>query len=255
MADFTPLTSLVQAGAPGSSAHVVPAGSYDSSGGPGAGVTCLQPVSYKREEASTASTVYVPPNVGGAPGAPPRTTTLYPENTRMGAPGTAIAPPAHPPAAPHNQQPHMQPYQPGAHQQQPQQRVAFGGGHELPPNPRLDPAGEVYTHVPRVPPSSPFGASGFNQRVFLQQQAELAEFQESKRRAALYAQLFQSGLFPFLAGLLFLLFTCAPVHEAVLRILTPFGLVHEAGGGLTLAGQVAQSALFGFVFSFAVYLT
>ena len=253
--NFTSLTSLVQTTGAASSAHVTPAGS-GVDGAPAAGVvTSLQPMSFKRDETAPPSIAYIPPNVSFPGGPPPGVrTSMYPENTRMGAPGAAL------PGAPQQQQqlqpapqqpPAGQQYQPPA-QQHP--RMAYGGGQDMATNPRLDPAGEAFTYLPRTPASSPYGSAAYHQRVYSMQQAELAEFQESKRRAILYSRIFQSGLFPFLAGILFLVFTCAPVHEAMLRVLAPFGLVHDTGGGLTLSGQVVQSCLFGFAFSFAAYM-
>lgn len=195
---------------------------------------------------------YVPPNphpVGGAVAG-----RMYPENTRMGAQAQP----------PQQQQQQPAPHDPAAAEQQaggvfrppanPHLRMAFGGGAELGQNPRLDPAGEVHSHVPRVPSGSPFAAPGFSRNVYLQHQAELAEFHESKRRAVLYGRLFQSGLFPMVAALLFLLFCSAPALEAVQRAFAPFGLASDAGGGLTFAGRALHAALFGFVFSFAIYL-
>lgn len=244
--DYTPIISLMQQPGPGSSAHVASAGNFDSGGG---GIVTQ---SFKRAEAPTLPSTYQPPTphgpVGAAAGGMLRS-PLYPENTRQGAPDSAIM--QQQPLMSAGQYPAMQPFQPSPSHQP---RAPLGGGQELPPNPRLDPAGEVFTHVPRVPPASPFAASGFNHRAYMQHQAELADFHESKRRAAQYSRLFQSGLFPFLAGLLFLLFTCTPAQDALLRIFAPFGLVSESGGGFTLAGKVVLSVLFGVAFSFGVYL-
>lgn len=234
-ADFTPLTSLI---APPS-----------SSGGAG-GATCLPPTSIQRPEPlPLADARYVVMNPHPPTGAVAG--RMYPENTRLSAqpqqqqqqqtnvvphdPAAAAASGGafHPPASPHP-------------------RMAFGGGAELGQNPRLDPAGEVHTHIPRPQPGSQFASPGYSRNVYMQHQAELAEFHESKRRAVLYGRLFQSGLFPMVAALLFLLFCSAPAMEAVQRAFTPLGL--SSDGGLTFAGRALHAALFGFVFSFAIYL-
>jgi hypothetical protein len=241
VADFTPITSLI---APPTSAAGHPH--------PQPGATCLQPTVISRAEPIASDTArYVPLNPHQQQAVAGR---MYPENTRLAA---------HPP----QQQPQQQQQQPAPHDlaseqvgdvfrppASPHPRMAFGGGPELGTNPRLDPAGEVHTHIPRPPAGSPFAAPGFSRSVYMQHQAELAEFHESKRRAVLYGRLFQSGLFPMVAALLFLLFCSAPAMEAVQRAFAPLGLASDAGGGLTFAGRALHAALFGFVFSFAIYL-
>lgn len=244
--DSTPVTSLVQnVPTSGSSAGVVPAGS----GGSGAPATFLAPTSFARSDPVDSSTTpaYIPPSAHGPH--PSVARSMYPEPVRATGthqqpqPGAAAG---HYVAPAPNGPPAHQPFDPRLGPRPP-----LGGGYDVAGNPRLDPAGETFTHIPAYDPY----LAHQNKRIAHERQVELAEFQESKRRAALYARTFQSGLFPFLAGLLFLLVTSAPVNEAVLRVFGPFGLLHETGGGgLTLAGNVVLSALFGFLFSFAVYL-
>lgn len=246
--DYTPLMSLatMELGAAGGPPAPVGAG------GLAGGLTSIPPVSFKRTEQPTPSTAYAAPTPFPAAG-PLVGGRMYPTDTRLSGGGGGAMPGAMPGAGP--AQPyagggglHMQPYQPtpGA-----DRAPAFGGGHPTPPNPRLDPAGSVYTHMPDTPASFDRASA---RRAYMNNQAELKELHESRMRSAQYARLFQSGLFPALAALLFLLFVSAPATDAMLRVFAPLGLVHEAGGGFTLGGSVLRAALFGFAFSFAVYL-
>jgi hypothetical protein len=245
--DYTPLMNLatMQPGAP----HGAPVPAGDSGAGGVGGLTCIPPVSFRRDESAPPTMAYAAPTPF-PPGGPLVGGRMYPTDTRLSGggamPGAVAATQPYGGAAAGGL--HLQPYQPtpGA-----DRAPAFGGGHPTQPNPRLDPAGSVYTHLPDTPASFDRADA---RRAFMNNQAELKELHESRMRSAQYTRLFQSGLFPALAALLFLLFVSAPATDATLRVFAPLGLVHESGGGFTLAGSVLRAALFGFAFSFAVYL-